>query len=68
MKCWFCGVEPMSPFETLGKGWHKCSECGATFIKMLQVDSSALGSTYKKADGFTAYHSRAVPKKRRVKK
>ena len=31
MKCWNCGVEPMPPFETLGKGWFKCSDCGATY-------------------------------------
>ena len=68
MKCWYCGVEPMSPFETLGKGWYKCSECGATFIKILEVGSSALGSTWKGAEGQRHYHSRAVPKKRGVKK
>ena len=37
MKCWNCGVEPMSPFETLGKGWFKCSSCGATWIKPLKL-------------------------------
>jgi len=26
----------MSPFETLGKGWFKCSKCGATWIKPLK--------------------------------
>jgi len=34
MKCWNCGVVPMPPFETLGKGWHKCTVCGATYIKI----------------------------------
>jgi len=31
MKCWNCGAEPMSPWEILGKGWYKCSKCGATW-------------------------------------
>jgi len=30
-KCWNCGLEPMSPWEELGKGWFKCSNCGATW-------------------------------------
>jgi len=24
----------MYPFESLGKGWFKCSDCGATWIEM----------------------------------
>ena len=30
-KCWNCGKNEMCPSEDLGKGWFKCSNCGATW-------------------------------------
>ena len=33
-KCWCCGKNEMCPSEDLGKGWFKCSGCGATWCKV----------------------------------
>lgn len=37
MKCWSCKGSHMEPWETLGKDWHKCSDCGATYIDMPKI-------------------------------
>jgi len=29
-KCWSCGQNTMISFEEVGRGWLKCSSCGAT--------------------------------------
>ena len=34
-KCWYCGQDAMCPYESLGKGWSKCSNCGATDNELL---------------------------------
>ena len=68
MKCWNCGKKTMFPWEDLGIGWFKCSGCGATWIKMLELAASALGGTYKNQGGVRTYHSRPIAKGKKAKK
>ena len=32
--CWFCLKITMVECPELGKGWYKCSECGATSVEI----------------------------------
>ena len=68
MKCWYCGVEPMAPFETLGKGWFKCSDCGATWIKMQEFSTMPISiERVNKYSKRTKYKAHAI-RRRKVKK
>lgn len=37
IECWSCGYPTMEKCDELGSRWHKCSKCGATYIKMLKL-------------------------------
>ena len=43
MKCWFCEKGTMEEALDLGSGWFRCSECGATWIKMLDKAKKSKG-------------------------
>ena len=46
-ECWNCNLKTMFPSEDLGKGWWKCSDCGATWcdtLKGKKLKSKATGS------------------------
>lgn len=40
MKCWYCQKVEMVEAAELGKGWFKCPECGATWIKQSKIPFS----------------------------
>jgi tRNA(Ile2) C34 agmatinyltransferase TiaS len=31
MQCWYCHSNHMFPWESLGKDWFRCNDCGATY-------------------------------------
>lgn len=68
MKCWYCGKETMEEAPELGMGWFKCSECGATWIKMPELAEVALGGIWLDAAGIGHYHSVKVRSGRSKKK
>ena len=68
MKCWNCGLDTMKPCDELGKGWFKCSDCGATWVKMPELVEGALGGTWKDKDGFSHWHSVPLRKRKKAKK
>ena len=68
MKCWYCGHKTMFPWESLGKGWFKCSDCGATWIKPLKPLQALARETITLLDGRRGKPYRARLMKRKVKK
>ena len=57
----------MSPFEDLGKGWFKCSQCGATWIEVPPLGPSALSTERDDTTGERKYKSRAISRKGKAK-
>lgn len=37
MECWFCEKHTMDKAPDLGNGWYRCCQCGATYVKMLEL-------------------------------
>ena len=68
MLCWNCGLKTMQPWEDLGKGWFKCSDCGATWVKPLKLGMSPISIVRDDTCGLTKYKPRSVHKARKAKK
>ena len=67
MKCWHCGHKTMFPWESLGKGWFKCSDCGATWTKKQEFTVIPISiERVSKGSEYTKYKARAI-RRRRVK-
>lgn len=49
--CWSCGHMRMCPAEDLGKGWFKCADCEATWIKPLSLGKYPLSAKKDYATG-----------------
>jgi len=68
MKCWNCGHKTMFPWESYGKGWFKCSDCGATWTKMQEFTVIPISiERLSKGSKYTKYKARVI-RRRRVKK
>ena len=69
MKCWNCGQDTMSPWETLGKGWFKCSSCEATDVKMPELSFIPISvERVRKGEGWTKYKARPLLRRKKAKK
>jgi len=68
MLCWYCEKAQMAPWEDLGKGWFKCPDCGATWIKPLELAPSVMSFEHDDATGRTKRKSIPLGKKWRPKK
>ena len=68
MKCWNCGHKTMFPWESLGKGWFKCSDCGATWIKPLKPFRALVRETVIYPDGRKEHPYKAKLTGRKVKR
>lgn len=67
MKCWNCGLDTMSPWETLGKGWFKCSDCGATWTKIPKPGQAISQETIIHSSGKRSKHFKAKLARSKVK-
>jgi len=54
----------MSPSEDLGKGWYKCSSCGATWTDVIQVGASPISIESRGKKQGTKYKARAIHRRR----
>ena len=68
MQCWNCGMEIMKPCDELWKGWFKCSDCGATWVKPLVPGQATGMETVILADGRKVKHYKAKLAKKKAKK
>jgi len=65
MKCWNCFEHTMVECLELGSGWHKCTKCGATWIKPLELEPLPVAGTWTDETGIKHYKSHKVTTKRR---
>jgi len=68
MKCWNCGLGMMSPWEELGKGWFKCSNCGATWTEVPIPRQAIAEEIITHGDGSKRRHFKAKLVRSKAKK
>ncbi len=60
-KCPFCGKQTLKPFNQVGHGWQKCSNCGATHLPNPTVAKHiAPLSTWRGEDGTRHFHPEGI--------
>jgi len=68
MQCWNCGLKTMQPSKDLGKGWFKCSDCGATWAKLLEPGQATAIETITVPGGSKSKHFKAKLVRKKAKK
>ena len=68
MLCWCCEKAQMEDAPKVGRGWKRCPECGATWIKPIKLAPLLATIERDSSTGRTKWKSRPVSKKWRPKK
>jgi len=68
MLCWYCEKNTMQPDPNAEKGWFRCSECDATWVKVPVLGRVIVSRERDDTTGKSKFKSRAAKKRKGIKK